>query len=159
MAEEGDKKMKFDLQRRLAASFMKVGENKVWFNPEMLEDVKNAITRADVRRLIQSYAIQARPETGISKFRARKIKTQKSKGRRKGAGSRKGSQGARLTKKDAWMQKVRAQRKYIKELKTKELIDKKTFSTVYYRSKGGFFRSRRHINLYLTENQLFVKKK
>lgn len=159
MAEEGGKKLKFDLQRRLGASIMKVGENKVWFNPEMLDDVKNAITRADVRRLILSYAIQARPETGISKFRARKIKTQKSKGRRKGSGSRKGSQGARLTKKDAWMQKVRAQRKFIQELKAKGLIDKKTFRTVYSRSKGGFFRSRRHINLYLTENQLFVKKK
>ena len=159
MAEETVTKTKFDLQRRLAASVLKSGLRKVKFDPERLIEVQEAITRADVKRLINDKAISARPDTGISKFRARKLKRQKSKGRRKGDGSRKGSSGARLGRKEEWMQRVRAQRAFLQELKLKSLIDKKTFRNVYRRSKGGFFRSRRHINLYLTENQLFVKKK
>ncbi|MBI4153969.1 50S ribosomal protein L19e [Candidatus Woesearchaeota archaeon] len=159
MAEETATKTKFDLQRRLAASVLKSGLLKVRFDPERLADVQEAITRADIKRLIHDGIITARPDTGISKFRARKIKAQKSKGRRKGDGSRKGSSGARLGRKEDWMQRVRAQREFIRELKSKGLIEKKTFRDMYRRSKGGFFRSRRHINLYLTENQLFVKKK
>ncbi|MCS7138595.1 MAG: 50S ribosomal protein L19e, partial [Crenarchaeota archaeon] len=34
--------------RRLAAEILKVGESRIWIDPERLEDVENAVTRADV---------------------------------------------------------------------------------------------------------------
>lgn len=151
--------MQIKSQRRIAAQLLKVGENKVWFSPERLEEIKKAITKADIRALINDHAIQAKPDTGVSRGRARKLKVQKSKGRKKGAGSRKGKRGARISKKEEWMAKVRVQRKFAKELNAKALIEKKVYHNIYLKIKGGFFRSRRHIKLYLSEHNLFKKQK
>jgi large subunit ribosomal protein L19e len=146
-------------QRRVAAELLKVGEKRIWFDNERLSDIKEAITKDDIRALIRGKAIQKRPEIGNSKVRARKIKLQKSKGRRKGKGSRKGKKTARLSSKEAWMSKIRAQRKLLKELREKKLLKKGVFNKLYLKAKGGFFRSRRHIMLYLKENNYFNEKK
>ena len=34
-------------QRRIAASILKCGVNRVWFDPERLTDIENAISRED----------------------------------------------------------------------------------------------------------------
>ncbi|RME55502.1 50S ribosomal protein L19e [Candidatus Woesearchaeota archaeon] len=151
--------MKLTSQRRIAAQLLKVGENKVWFDPDRLDEIKEAITKADIRSLISNLAIQAKPDKGISGYRSKKIKVQKSKGRRKGKGSKKGTKKARLPKKDAWMAKVRSQRKFIKELKAKNLIKVNTYRNLYSKIKGGFFRSRKHIKMFLSEKELFNQKK
>jgi len=39
-------------QRRLAAQILKVGQNRVWINPERIDDVEAAITREEIRKLI-----------------------------------------------------------------------------------------------------------
>ena len=39
-------------QKRLAADELDVGQNKVWFDPERQSDLAEAITREDVRDLI-----------------------------------------------------------------------------------------------------------
>jgi len=46
----------------------------------------------------------------------------------------------------------------LKELREKSLIDKKIYRDTYRKSKGGFFRSRRHIKIYMDENNLWSKK-
>ena len=84
--------MNLSHQRRISAKLLKIGENKVWFDPDRITEIKEAITKADIRALINDYAIQAKPKNAQSRSKARKIKKQKSKGRRKGAGSRKGKQ-------------------------------------------------------------------
>lgn len=151
--------MRLTSQRRVSAQLLKVGENKVWFDPGRLAEIKEAITKADVRGLINDKAIQAKPDTGISGFRSRKIKVQKRKGRMQGPGSRKGSSRSRLPRKTEWMNKVRAQREFLKEVKANGLIDVSTYRSLYLKIKGGFFRSRRHIKLYLNEHNLFKQKK
>jgi len=145
-------------QRRLAAEILKVGRKRVWFDEDRLSEIKESITKADIRKLIKDYAIQAKPETGSSKGRIRKNKEQKKKGRMKGPGSRKGKKTARLPKKVAWMAKIRAQRNFLKEIKSKGLIDAGTYRNAYLKCKGGFFRSVRHIKIYLTEHDMFKKK-
>lgn len=150
--------MKLQVQKRLAASILKRSKSKVAIDTSRLEEVKEAITRFDVKGLIKSGAITAKAVKGPSKVRARKIQEQKRKGRRKGAGSKKGKATARLSKKEAWMIKVRAQRGFLKELKEKEYLDAKTYRDLYRKSAGGFFRSRRHIKLYIEEHNLVVKK-
>jgi len=35
-------------QKRMAADLLKCGKDKVWINPEELEEVSKAITKADV---------------------------------------------------------------------------------------------------------------
>ena len=50
------------LQRKLAADILKVGENKVWMDQTKLEDIKNSITRADIKKMISHGYIKARPD-------------------------------------------------------------------------------------------------
>ena len=41
-------------QRRMAAEILKCGENRVWMNPDKLDEVEECITRADIRTAIAS---------------------------------------------------------------------------------------------------------
>jgi len=145
-------------QRKLSAQLLKVGIHRVWFDSDRLDEVKEAITKADLKSLINNGIIQAKPIKGISKFRTRKNKLQKRKGRRKGAGSRKGKKTARLSRKRAWISLVRTQRDFIKLLKTKTAITPRVYRGIYKKVKGGYFRSKRHIKLFLTEHSLIKKK-
>lgn len=144
-------------QRRLAARLLKCGEHRVWFDPTRLTEIKESITKKDVRKLINDLAIQKRQKQGISRGRARHHEGQKRKGRRQGFGTHEGSKFARLPKKRRWIDKIRVQRSFIKELKEKKLIDPAMFHTLYRKTKGGFFRSRRHIKLYLEEHNKITK--
>ena len=146
-------------QRRVSAQLLKCGENRVWFDPARISEIKEAITKSDIRKLINDLAVQKRPEVGQSRFRLRKRNTQKRKGRQQGPGSRKGTRHARIDRKDLWMAKTRSQREFAKELHDKQLIPNAVYHDVYKKVKGGFFRSIRHIKLYLDERNLFNKKK
>ncbi len=134
--------MKVDSQRRIAADIFKVGLKRVWIDPNKVSEIKESITKADIKGLVKSGLIKILPARGISKAGSRKIKAQKRKGRRKGAGRRKGKANARLNSKDSWMDKIRSQRAFIKELKDKKLIDTKTYRALYLKCKGGFFRAK-----------------
>lgn len=150
--------MRLGNQKTVSAKLLGVGKSKVWFDSEHMTEIKEAITKEDIRALIRKRVIQNRPELGQSHVRARKRLTQRRKGRQKGAGTRKGSRGARLNKKTAWMNLVRSQRAFLKELKVKELISVPIYRNLYSKIKGGYFRNRRHIKLYLTEHKLFQEK-
>ena len=146
------------LQKRLAGKILKCSPYRVWVNPAMLDEVKGAITRFDVRRLIAQGVIIRESLYGGSKVRTRLRQIQKSKGRRRGIGSRKGTANARTPRKEAWMARIRAQRDLLKRMRDSGTITKSTFYSIYKKAKGGFFRSTRHIKLYLGEQNLFVKK-
>lgn len=146
-------------QKRISAEMLGTGKSKVWFDPDKLDDIKEAITKRDIKGLIKKKIIQRRPELGHSRVRANKRLVQKRKGRQQGPGSRKGSMFARLSRKKTWMILVRKQRALLRELKEKDLIDVSTNRDVYMKIKGGYFRNVRHIKLYLTEHKLFIEKK
>lgn len=151
--------MNLKTQKRIAAQVMKVGLNRVWFDPTRLDEIKEAITKADIRSLVKDRAIQARPQEGISGFRIKKHKLQKRKGRRAGPGSRQGSRRARLPRKKEWMARIRSQRTMLKNLRDKGIITRQTYRVVRQKAKGGYFRSRRHIQLYLEGGGLLLKVK
>jgi large subunit ribosomal protein L19e len=146
------------LQKRLAAKIMKCSPQRIILPPENLVEIKEAITKFDIRRLIKKGIITRAPIQGIAKFRTRHAMAQKRKNRRTGQGSRKGSANARADDKLQWMRLVRAQRDLLKRLRDHELISQETFNTMYSKSKGGFFRSIRHLKLFLQEQELFTKK-
>jgi large subunit ribosomal protein L19e len=150
--------MMLKLQKRLAASVLHCSPKRVVFDPARLEDIKEAITKTDIRMLIGDGAISERPQTGVSRFRANRMKIQKSKGLRKGIGSRKGKATARRPGKQAWMDGIRAQRKFLKYLKANALIKHDAFKELYLKSKGGYFRSIKHIKLYIDEHELLLSK-
>ena len=146
------------MQKKLAASILKSSPKRVKYNTERLDEIKEAITRADIAALIKDGAIIRIPKKGVSRVRARKRHIQKTKGRRRGKGKRKGTKNARNPRKDAWMNKIRSQRKCLCLLKEKKLISSKIYSEMYQKASGGFFRNMRHIKLYLNEHKLFTEK-
>lgn len=150
--------MKLSLQKRLAASVASCSEKRIKFDTERLDEIKEAITKADIRRLVKDKAIIIKQRKGSSRFRARVRKKQKSKGRQKGFGRRKGKKTARLGKKKNWINKVRLQKKFLSMLRNKRIITKPIYRQLYLKVKGGFFRSKRHIRLYIDEHNLAIKK-
>ncbi len=146
--------MKLDVQKRLAAKALKCSYQRIRFDPARLSDIKEAITLYDIRSLINSRAISKIHKQGISRGRARAIHIQKVKGRQRGHGSRKGRAGARLKRKDTWMNRIRLQRGFIKSLKDSGKIKNEVYRSLYLKAKGGFFRSKRHVKLYMEENKL-----
>ena len=145
-------------QRRLAAQILKIGQNRVWIDPERMDDVEGAITREEVRKLIHEKVIVSLPEVGVSRSRAKVIREKKLKGRRGGPGSTTGAGYAKVTQKEAWMIKIRSLRRKLRELKASRIIAETTY-TQYYRMAGsGRFDSIAQLERNLKENDLWRKR-
>ena len=151
--------MNLNVQKRIAAKILKCSPKKVKLDQSQAEEIKESITKRDISGLIKSKAIVKKAGQETSRGRARKIQQQKSKGKRKGPGSRKGKINASVSRKQRWMSKIRAQRKLLKEMKEQSKVSKATYADLYRKSKGGFFRSRRHIMVYAKENDLLKNEK
>lgn len=151
--------MNLETQKRIAADILKIGKTRVFFDPARLKEIEEAITRGDVRKLVADLAIQEKPKKGNSRFRIRKNKLQKKKGRRAGPGSRKGKAHARGKTRLKWIRGIRVQRAFIKKLRDRKLITIPIYHDLYSKSKGGMFRSKRHIKLYLEEHKLIQNAK
>ncbi len=146
-------------KKALAAKIMKTSPKKVKFLADAIEDIKKAITRSDIRGLIAVKKIVKSGKNQHSRSGARKIKAQKKKGRGKGTGRRKGSKHSIVSKKSKWIAKIRTQRVLLKELRDKSIISTKNYQMLCRKSKGGYFRNKRHIKLYLREQNLVGVKK
>lgn len=129
-------------QRRLAAKILKCGENRIWLATD--PRIKKAITRADIRRLIEDGLIKKMPIKHLAKKQVKK---------RKKAGSRKGAKGARQGKKEIWLKVVRPQRKLLRQLKLEKKISSTIYRKTYRMIKGGVFRSKHHMLEYLKEKE------
>ena len=145
-------------QRRLAAQILKVGRNRIWINPERVDDVEGAITREEVRKLIHEKIIDTLPEKGVSRSRAKTIRAKKLKGRRSGVGSVTGAAYAKVTKKEAWMKKIRSLRRKLRELKASRVITEATYSQYYRMAGSGRFQSLAELERNLKANDLWRKR-
>ncbi len=143
--------MMLGVQKRMAADVLGCSPKRVVFDTEKLSEIKEAITKSDLRALIDQGVISKLAARGNSRSRARFNFAQKRKDKRKGQGSRKGAAGARTNRKEVWVNKVRLQRKFLKSLRESKVIQNAEFVELYKKIKGGFFRSKRHMELYLTE--------
>jgi len=149
--------MDLRLQRRLAASVLKCGENRVWFDPTALEDIATAATKNDIRELIEQGVIKRKPVKGICRARINKKRMQKRKGRRRGHGSRKGKKTARMPRKRLWIIRIRAIRRRLRYLRNSGHIDRRTYRMLYRKAKGGEFRSVSHLNAYIEQMGLLKR--
>ena len=145
-------------QRRLAAQILKIGQNRVWIDPERMDDVEGAITREEVRKLIHEKIIDSLPEKGVSRSRAKIIREKKRKGRRSGPGSITGAGYAKVTKKEAWMKKIRSLRRKLRELKSSRIITEATYSQYYRMAGSGRFQSIAELERNLKANDLWRKR-
>ncbi|HMK46880.1 MAG TPA: 50S ribosomal protein L19e [Methanocella sp.] len=136
-------------QKRLAASVLNCGETRVWMDPSRTEDIATAITREDVRGLVEEGVVKRKVVVGISRGRARARDLKRAKGHRKGHGSRRGAAGARTPRKEQWMKRIRAQRKLLKGLRENKELTPHTYRTLYRKAKGGEFRNIAHLKSYI----------
>jgi large subunit ribosomal protein L19e len=136
-------------QKRIVSAILKCGVNRVWFDPERLSDIENAISREDLRGLVADGAIKARQKKGVSRGRARAKIAKRSYGHCKGPGRRKGAAGARHPGKRSWIQKIRAIRKALVALRDARTIDPHMYRILYRKAAGGQFRSVAHMKAQL----------
>ena len=139
-------------QRRLAADVLDVGENRVWFDPGSQEDIAEAITREDIRELVQEGAIQSKEARGNSRGRARKRDEKRAYGHRKGPGTRKGRAGARMDSKKDYQSRIRAQRRTLRELRDDGTLTTTQYRQLYNMANGGEFDSVRRLETYIEEH-------
>ena len=132
-------------QRRLAALVAKVGENRLWFDPEKTGEVEAAISRDDIRTLLGSGVIKILPRGGCSKGRSRVRKEKRAYGHCRGPGRRKGGMGARSPGKRAWIQRIRAIRRSLRKMREENTIDAHLYRLLYRKASGGEFRNVAHL--------------
>jgi len=146
--------MSLKAQKRMAAEILKCGENRVYFDPYLIDDIQLAITREDIRSLIKEGIIRKKYKKGISKYRKNLHHQKKKKGRARGLGKRKGTKYARSPKKKAWMKRIRPQRRELKKLRDRKLITAAIYRKLYKNAKGGMFNSVAQMNRYIKEKEL-----
>ncbi|QCC49712.1 50S ribosomal protein L19e [Halapricum salinum] len=140
-------------QKKLAADVLDVGKNRVWFDPEAQGEIADAITRDDVRDLVDDGLIQADEPSGNSRGRAKERQQKRSYGHQKGHGTRKGKSGGRQNDKDEWRSRIRAQRRRLRELRDEEdELSASEYRTLYDRASGGEFDSVADLERYI-DNQ------
>ena len=132
---------------------MGIGVNRVWLDPEASKDIAAALTREDIRKLIEDGKVDKKPIQGVSRARARKLYEARAYGHRKGHGSRSGAKGARRPKKEMWMKKIRALRSMLRELRDNKTIDVSTYRKLYIKAKGGEYRSRAHLMAHIEQQK------
>jgi large subunit ribosomal protein L19e len=145
----------------MASQVLGVGETSVWLDPLHAEDVASAVTRQDIRGLVDKGYIRKLQAQGVSRGRARALAAAKARGKRKGPGSREGSSTsqARNPRKQRWLRTIRPLRQTLRILRDEALIDTPTYRLYYRRAKGGVFRSRPHLLSHMVTDGLLTEAK
>ncbi len=142
--------MQLTNQKRLAAKILGCGENRVWINPDYIDEIASSVQSDDIREFIEEGLIRAKAVKGTSRVRARARLEQKRKGRRKGQGTRAGTANARNPRKNRWMRTIRSQRRVLKEFREDQTIEPSQYRRYYLKAKGGSYRSIAHMRSQMT---------
>ena len=139
-------------QKRMAADVLDVGKSRLWFDPDEQSEIADAITREDIRDLVDQGVIRADEAKGNSKGRARERADKRSYGHRKGGGTRRGGSGGRKAEKDDWGSRIRAQRRRLKELRDDGPLTPTQYREAYNKASGGEFDDVARLEAYLQNN-------
>lgn len=150
--------MSLKSQRRLASAVMKIGEGRVWIDPERIDYVEAAITREEIRKLVREGVIKSLPEKGVCRVRARVLKKKRKKGLRRGPGGKSGSARSKISKKQAWINRIRPIRKRLSELKDTRAISESAYRKMYDMSESGVFKSKAELERYIQTQNLWRRR-
>ncbi len=130
--------MNLKKKKELASRTLGVGKNKIYFNPESLNEIKEAITKQDIKTLYDKGIIQIKPTPGRKKVVRRK--------RRKGPGKIKMKIKHR---KQDYVKITRKLRGYLKALRNNEEISREIYYDIRKKIKMRIFKNMANFKEYL----------
>ncbi len=126
--------MKLETKKALASRALEVGKGRIAFNTTRLNEIKEAITKQDIKDLQKSGAITVKEVSG----RRKNIK----KKTRRRQGSRKKIVNNR---KEEYMALTRKLRQFIQHLKRTATIDLETYRKLRKEIRAKLFKSKAHL--------------
>jgi large subunit ribosomal protein L19e len=122
--------MKLDKKKDLAVRTLKVGKGRIVFNANRMDDIKEAITKQDIKDLVQDNAITIKQIKGSKKKAIRKTR------RRSGSVRKKVN-----TRKQDYVKQTRKLRSYLSTLKKQNIITPELFTELRKEIRARTFRS------------------
>ncbi len=130
--------MNLGKKKTLAAKTLGVGKERIMFNQERLNEIKEAITKQDIRDLYAGRAIF------IKEISGRKVLKPKKNRRRKGS-VRKNPKAD----KEKYMIITRKLRAHLFELRRKGLLERPRYLKLRKQIRAGIFKSKGHLKEHL----------
>lgn len=128
-------------KKLLATKVLKVGKARVIFDENRLDEIKEAITKQDIKDLYKS---------GVIKIRERKGRKKVEKRKKRGEGKRK---KILKNRKENYVIITKKLRKHIKELKKQGRIDKKIYQDLRKKISAKRFASKTQLKEFLKEKK------
>lgn len=132
-------------KKELAKKVLKVGKNRIIFNPEGLNEIKEAITKQDILNLQQEGIISIKPIRGRRKITKRKTKRGPGKVRK-----------TIRNRKQVYVKLTRKLRDYLKILRNRGIIERDLYKDLRKKIKIRYFKNKAHLKDYL-ENEIKIK--